>query len=78
MKVIGVREMSGVSKKSGRPYSGVMVWYTEPQSGVTGLSSDSAFLSDEVLGGLVVAVGDEVDIRYNRNGFVTGVTICHG
>lgn len=32
MKIVGLREISGTSKETGRPFSGIKLYYTEPCS----------------------------------------------
>ena len=73
VEVVGTKRMEGTSKKSGKPYSGYMVWYLEQQDGVTGQAADSAFISDTMLGGIIPNVGQLLELRYNKNGYLTEV-----
>ena len=77
VEVCGVRYGEGTSKKTGKPYKGFTVYYTEDGEahGVKGFVADSCFLSSEILQGRMINVGDKLDIRYDKRGFVSSVEI---
>lgn len=80
-KIIGYRRMSGTSKKSGNPYSGYLVYYTEPlrvPSGILaeGESCDSAYIDDGLLQGLIPSVGSTLELRYDKRGYLQDVNIA--
>ncbi len=77
VEVCGVRYGEGTSKKTGKSYKGFTVYYTEDGAaqGVKGFVADSCFLSAEILQGRVINVGDKLDIRYDKRGFVSTVEI---
>ena len=75
-EVIGVRKTEGTSKKTGKPFSGFIVFYQYDQTGVTGKACDNVFVSADLLGGLIPAPGMHCELRYNRNGFLTDLIIC--
>lgn len=74
VEIVGIKRMEGTSKKSGKPYSGYMIWYIQEEAGVTGKSADSAFVSDMILNGAIPEVGGFAELRYNKNGFLTEAT----
>ena len=48
MKIVGVREVSGTSKETGRSFSGVKLYYTEPCSrGGFGFITGSAYFGGD-------------------------------
>ena len=67
--VIGVRRSSGTSRKTGKPYSGYIVFYTYKQQDVEGVSADNVFVSD-VLISEAPHPGDQILLLYDRNGFL--------
>lgn len=69
-EVIGVRRSEGTSKKTGKPYSGYIVFYTYTQQGVQGVASDNTFIADQILNGYIPKVGDQIRLIYDRNGFL--------
>ncbi len=76
-EVIGFRHMNGTSKKTGKPYSGFMIWFSMPfrsEDGV-GQETDSVFVDDTLLKGRVPAVGGIIDLRFNRRGFLESVEL---
>lgn len=88
MKIIGVREISGVSKETGKHWAGVKLFYTEPMShgGVGSCCGNAYFGGDSVdvitdvvsdLGGedYSVLLGADVAISYNRYGRPIGLTV---
>lgn len=84
MKIVGVREISGTSKETGRPFSGIKLYYTEPCSrGGFGFIAGSAYFGGDsaevvrTLGGedFVALIGSEVSISYNRFGRPVGISV---
>lgn len=78
-KIVGFRGMSGTSKK-GNPYSGYMVYFTQPfpphqALRAQGDSCDSAFVPDSLLGGQVISVGADIELSYDKQGFLREVII---
>ena len=73
VSVVGFRRCEGKSKSTGKPYSGYIVFYEEERPGVTGIACESVFLSDDLLEGRAPAVGQMMDLRYGRGGFLQSV-----
>lgn len=72
-EVIGFRRSEGVSKKTGKNFSGYIVFFALDQRGVTGKACDQAFISDDL--DYVPSLGDKVQLIYNSRGFLTDVVI---
>lgn len=74
-QVVGFRNVKGVSKSSGREYSGIQIYVSWPMSGVEGMATDRIYLSDAVCRNsqYIPVVGSNVEISYNRFGTVTEV-----
>lgn len=68
-EVIGVRRSEGTSKKTGKPYSGYIVFYTYKQQGVEGVAADNTFVSDQLID-TIPRPGDQIRLIYDRNGFL--------
>lgn len=84
MKIVGVREISGTSKETGRSFSGVKLYYTEPCTrggvgfiaGSAYFGGDSANLVRSIGGdGYSALIGADVTINYNRFGRPVGLAI---
>ena len=84
MKIVGVREISGTSKETGRPFSGIRLYYTEPVSrGGFGFIASSAYFGGDFadvvrsIGGenFSALLGSEVSITYNRFGRPVGLSV---
>ena len=84
MKVIGIREVSGKSKETGRPWAGVKVYFTEPvRSSGIGFSCGSAYFGGDYanvvrnVGGEDFSglLGCDVDFVYDRWGKPVGINI---
>lgn len=84
MKIVGVREISGTSKETGRPFSGIRLYYTEPVSrGGFGFIAGSAYFGGDSakvlrsIGGdnFSALLGSEVSITYNRFGRPVGLSV---
>lgn len=74
-EIIGVRRMEGTSRKTGKPYSGYLVFYQFVQDGTSGVACDSAFVSDAVLVGRIPSVGQSLVLYYDRRGFIAGLEL---
>lgn len=74
-EVIGVRKAEGISKKTGKPFSGYIVFYQYEQGDVTGKACDNVFVSADLLQGMIPTPGMIVELRYNRNGFLTDFVV---
>lgn len=79
-KIIGYRRMKGISKKTQQPYSGYLIFYTEPLTGRSGDafqgdSADSAFVSDALLDGVAPYVGAALELSYDKRGFLREVIL---
>lgn len=74
-EIIGVRRSAGTSKKTGKPYSGYIVFYTYKQQDVEGVACDNTFISDTILNGDIPRVGDQIQLIYDRNGFLQDFTV---
>lgn len=72
-EVVGYRRATGTSKKSGKPYSGYFVHlqYADPQ--ITGKATENTFISDEVIVGRSLALGDQLELLYNKSGYLVQV-----
>ena len=70
-EIIGYRRCAGTSKKTGKSYSGYIVFFTYCAQDVTGKSCDNAFISDELLQGYVPELGHRFQLFYNKSGFMT-------
>lgn len=72
-EVVGFRRSVGTSKKTGKDFSGYIVFFNLEQSGVTGVATEQTFISDEL--GYVPALHDHVRLLYNGRGFLMEVEI---
>lgn len=76
VEICGVQYKKGVGKKSGKPYEGYTIYFTEDGKpwGVEGYTTGDAFISLEVLQGQIPRVGDRVELFYNKNGFLQRIS----
>lgn len=74
-KIVGIRP-SSFKGNDGMEVIGKNIYLTEPLDKGEGLATDRVFLTDAKLADWVYkpAVGDEVEISYNRYGRVSGMT----
>lgn len=70
-EIIGFRRSQGTSKKTNKPYSGYIIFYTYVIQDVSGKGCDNSFVSDDILGGYVPEIGDRFRLFYNKTGFMT-------
>lgn len=73
MTLLGYSEMKGVSKRSGRPYDGVKLYYGETRSNVVGMACDSVFVDRSLLPATLLPVGADIDLRFDRRGYCVEV-----
>lgn len=73
VEVVGFRRCEGKSKSTGKSYAGYIAFYEEDRMGVTGRAAESVFLSDDLLEGRSLAVGQLMDLRYGRGGYLQSV-----
>ena len=73
MKVVGFEEKH-YSFDDGRSTSGYRFYLEDSRPGVTGVATESVFVSMAKLGTYLPAVGDNVSINYNRFGKVASLT----
>lgn len=85
MKVVGVRDAREMKrKKDGQPMNAWMVFYEEPAQGTIGVEAQTQFVDGELFAEALQAaglmspndlVGREVDMFWNRRGFLDGFVI---
>lgn len=75
-EIIGVRKTEGTSKKTGKPFSGYILFYQFDQKEVVGKACDNVFVSKDLTGDVIPVPGMKVELRYNRNGFLTDCIFC--
>lgn len=69
-EIIGVRKSEGTSKKTGKAFSGYIIFYQGDQKDVVGKACDNVFVSKELIGDQIPVPGMKVQLLYNRNGFL--------
>lgn len=74
ISVVGFRKKS-FSFNDGNSVSGYELHLLSEDSNVTGNAVERVFVSDQKLGAYVPALGDSIDIRYNRFGKVQSVEL---
>lgn len=62
VKVIGTKRMTGVSKKTDKPYDSIVVAYTREVIGFTGLSAGEIWIPIEHFGDRLPELGDTLMI----------------
>lgn len=76
MKILGLQEMKGTSKATGKPYDSVVVYVSEERDGVVGVLTDSVWVPREVWDAQIGDVPDdallglEIFPSYNRRGYL--------
>lgn len=81
MKVVGIREVKYTSKKTGNDVHGYDLYVELPSSKVQGVMTDKLFLSDYIIDknhGKMPALGDEVNVFYNRFGRIESYEVAPG
>lgn len=71
--IVGVRKVDYVSKKTGNPVKGYNLYCTFRDAHVDGVCAESVYINVNVAGDYVPAVGDHIQILYNRFGSVSAV-----
>lgn len=76
MKVVGFKGLD-FKTKDGQQISGVKLFLEYQEDKTNGVCTDSAFLSDRRLEecDYIPAVGDEIELMYNRYGKITTIRI---
>lgn len=69
-EIIGIRFVNYTSKKTGQPVLGRYIYFTYEDRNVSGKACDSIFISDRNFGDLVLTVGQEIRVLYNKFGQV--------
>ena len=75
MKVLGIQEMKGVSKKTGKPYDSVVLYVTGEAKDVVGCITDNIWVPRDVWDSQVgepvsdAFIGMDVYPAYDRRGF---------
>lgn len=78
-QVLGIREMRGVSRKTGKEYDGVILYLSHSENGVIGVSCEDVYirrdLFDRATEGqeLCDLIGFDCEVFYDRRGFVRGL-----
>lgn len=76
MNLIGIKRLSGTSKKTGKPVNGAVLYVAYGDKDVEGAACDSFYLpNDRIPQNL--PVGCSLDVRYNREGRVVSVEVVH-
>lgn len=76
-KVIGIKNVDYVSKKTGKNVVGITLYLTEPAEDVKGMSCESvyvSFASRAYEDAKLCALGDDVEVGYNKYGQIS--TLC--
>lgn len=81
MQIMGLQEMKGTSKKTGKPYDSVVLYVSEQVDGVYGVRTSDIWvpreLWDEQVGECVGdgLLGLEVYPSYDRRGYLQQLTV---
>jgi len=81
MKVVGIQEMKGVSKKTGKPYDSVVLYVTGSYQDVIGEISDSVWVPRDIWDSQVgepvsdAFIGVEVYPAYDRRGYLQSLNM---
>lgn len=77
IKVMGVSKelKSGVSKKTGKPFSGYFVSYAYKRDDINGAQAESLFLSQDMVNDskYIPQPGDLCELYYGRGGFIESI-----
>ena len=74
-EIVGLRHSKWTPKDGNREISGYSLHLTEDREDVNGLAVERAFVQDSKLGDYVPALGDVVNLIYNRFGKVDGIRL---
>lgn len=79
MKVIGIENVNYNSKKTGKPVSGIALHCSYEKDNVKGEAVERYFISaaaqDAFREASCVALGDEINVFFNRYGNISGVVL---
>lgn len=75
MEIVGVKKTSFTAKDTGDVISGYNIYCLYDVRGVEGRACERLFVTSAKLGQYVPAVGDVVEVVYNRFGKVASVTL---
>jgi len=77
-QIVGIAERrSGTAARSGKPYDFTAIYCTYPAENVKGVVAEEIMFSHT--SGLTlpdVAVGDTINVSYDKRGFLQGLTIA--
>ena len=77
MKVIGIQNVNYTSKKTGKPVSGIALHCSYDAQDVKGQAVERYFISaaaqDAYRDAAMVALGDDINVMFNRYGNVCGL-----
>lgn len=78
MSIVGVRDVSFIDEKTGRPVEGKSFYYNQARNGVDGFFAAKVFVSSVALRdvGYMPKPGDEVYVTYNRYGKVSSFELA--
>lgn len=78
VEVVGSKYVEGIGKKSGKPYQAYIVHYVADgdDEGFMGKITGDAFIDKSLLNGHIPMPGDQMELSYNKNGFLTKVTFA--
>lgn len=68
--IVGKEHTEGVAKKTGKPYSLNIIYYTATKTGVNGKVAERAALSADDFGFETIQVGKPYNLEYDSRGFV--------
>lgn len=72
-EVVGFRRSVGTSKKTGKDYSGYVVFFNLEQQGVTGIATEQRFIPDNL--NYVPVLHDRVRLLFNAGGYLMEVEV---
>ena len=81
MKIVGIQEMKGVSKKTGKPYDSVVLYVTGEAKDVVGCITDNIWVPRDVWDSQVgvpvsdAFIGMDVYPAYDRRGFLQSLNM---
>jgi hypothetical protein len=76
--VVGIgQRRSGTAKKTGNPYDGTTIYVLTVANDVKGQKAEEVYFNhlSEINFPDDVGIGDVIDVQYNRQGFIDGVSI---
>ena len=70
IKVIGKAHLNGTSKKTGKPYDFIRVYYNGPAFGVEGVAACTLSLDPQQCSYDRVAIGGEYNVEFDSRGYL--------